>query len=537
MGVDGGSTHFISFAPKELQLRQNKFKYIVIDTYSLICRYVIGSFNSKTYICNKANKPIAEIYFLFIIALRFLENGLVPIFVFDGASPEIKADTLQKRRDAKIKADEKHKEACESSELVLGSELDITIDEEGSDKKDTDDDKIESLPSTTTSDLELDRYIKYLKMSFRLNIANIELAKLLLRWMGLPVVNARGEADPQCAAIATQYPESVIGVLTDDFDTLMYKSVNIIKLPNLGSNILHEYSLNQTLDHMRKKIIQLIKTESDYKEYKDVESKEKYHEDVDQSQKNREKQNYMAKIKKLRFTHQNLVELGCLMGTDYCPGLKVTRSYKGGAVEKRFDTILKIYVNNDMSIDNVLKSLSGTISKQYIERMKAAKDEYSSAKIFDPKEMKINFDKPNLNMIKKICTDIGLVSDSDLIIALNLIQYAFDRYVSDQLHATISNNTVITTHVSNNTNITGKRLIDYNDHDKFSSFASYRAKHARQNSLKLHDPETSRLGIGYSSGHSFSHSSSYRFVHNKQFPEPLNRIPIKIPTANKISIK
>jgi 5'-3' exonuclease len=513
MGVDGGSTHFISFAPKELQLRQNKFKYIVIDTYSLICRYVIGSFKSKTYICNKSNKPIAEIYFLFVVALRFLENGLVPIFVFDGASPEIKYDTLQKRRDAKIKADEKHKEAYETleptPEPTLESEIDI--DEEDSDRKDTDDDKIDT---SNELDLELDRYIKYLKNSFRLNTANIELAKLLLRWMGLPVVNAREEADPQCAAIATQYPESVIGVLTDDFDTLMYKSVNIIKLPNLGSNILHEYSLDQTLEHVKKKIAQVIKTESEYK-IGAVDS---------QDEKNRERQIYMAKIKKLKFTHQNLVDLGCLMGTDFCPGLKVKRTYNSsGMVEKRFDTILKIYINNDMSLENVLKSLSGTISKQYVERMKAAKDVYSTAKIYDPKEMKINFDKPNLNMIKKICTDIGLISDSDLEIALNLIQTAFNRYESDQKFTDVPKPSHHPTRMSGD-NTTGKRLIDYNDHEKFSSFASYRAKHVRQNSLKT----GSESGIGYSG---YMHNSMYghRFVHNRQFPEPLTRIPIKVP--------
>jgi hypothetical protein len=220
------------------------------------------------------------------------------------------------------------------------------------------------------------------------------------------------------------------------------------------------------------------------------------------------------------------------MGTDFCPGLNVKRTYTAGSKnEKRFDSILKIYVNNDMSIENVLKSLSCTMSKQYIARMKAAKDVYSTAKIFDPKEMKITFDKPNLNMIKKICTDIGLISVPDLEIALNLIQSAFNKSDFDQKIATSesSESSDSSHHFVRqlDKHITGKRLIDYNDQVKFSSFASYRAKHIRQSHLKSYNSENYRSVNDSVHGH--------RFVHNRQFPEPMTRIPITVPC--KISDK
>ena len=473
MGVTSGFSCFISYKPENVVLKHDTFKYVVIDAYSLICRYVIGSLNSKTFIVDKFGKKTAEIYFVFIIALRFLDNGIVPIFVFDGSPPHIKVDTIKKRRVVKEKASNLLKEYFGNNnseklidhctEKLTDRSLDNTpknmkMENEQDDMKDE---------SNNDSYENLDTYIKYLKRSFRLNTHNIEYAKLLLRWMGLPVVNAPGEADPQCAAIATEYKHSVIGVITDDFDALMYKSVNILKLPNLGSSFIHEYSREHTIEHIKNKIMAIIQSSSD-PQITNM---------------------YMSiDLQNLKLSHDNLLELGCLMGTDFCPGLKV----KPILNLSRFDTILNMYIKNGMSMDSVLYSMRGTLSKTYISRMLSARDAYKSAKIFDPKKMDISFKKPCIPMIKKICANI--IAGDDLENAMMSIELAYKKY-----------ETSMRDHCPRSV-------------DKFTSFASCRDRYIRGKGLNQYNLCESVLNNG----------TGGQITHRKQFPEPRYRIPITI---------
>src|SRR5579872_2675449 len=109
MGVDGGTKRFMNNSRdiKLLNLNdsadisKHKKNAIVIDGNSIMNRYVIGSFNTGKYIVDKFGNKIAEIYYLFIIAVRFISIGIEPIFVFDGNSPDIKAETVERRRQIK----------------------------------------------------------------------------------------------------------------------------------------------------------------------------------------------------------------------------------------------------------------------------------------------------------------------------------------------------------------------------------------------------------------------------------------------------
>jgi 5'-3' exonuclease len=324
------------------------------------------------------------------------------------------------------------------------------------------DEKKESIYEDPHSHKDIDTYIKYLKRTFRLNMENIESAKLILRWMGLPIVDAPGEADPQCAAIATEYADSVIGVITDDCDPLMYNSANILKLPNLGSNYVNEYSRAKTLEHVRNKILHIIQSSSDRQiteKYKSID------------------------LADFKITQDNFIEIGCLMGTDFCPSLKVKRILD----RSRFESVLELYIRHDMSMDSVLNSMRsrGILSKTYVSRMMCAREAYKTAEIFDPKKMDISFKKPCIRMIRKLCTHV-LASD-DLEDALLLIDSAYKKY-------------------------RGLTCTQYPEPvDKFASFASYRDRYAREKSLK------GRYGNGYDN-----------HVYNKQFPEPRHRMCISL---------
>ena len=110
MGIEGGKK--LLPKPNRLDINEltkgNKIKIykVVIDVASIVHRYTIGSINSGTEICDKDRNKIPEIYYLVIIAIRLLSLGILPIFVFDGSAPDIKADTIKQRRKCKDDAEE-----------------------------------------------------------------------------------------------------------------------------------------------------------------------------------------------------------------------------------------------------------------------------------------------------------------------------------------------------------------------------------------------------------------------------------------------
>jgi flap endonuclease-1 len=210
-------------------------KIIVIDAMHLIHRMVIGLYNTGKIITNCYGCNVSETYFIFKIAIKFLKNCIIPIFVFDSIRPNNKNNILTRRRKVKQKANK------------------IINDMSGNTPY------LENKQPMFKTQQEYDRYIKYIKHSYKINRDNLNLAKFLLKWMGLPIVDAPCEADSQCAAIASMYNDKVIGVLTDDFDPIMHMSINIIKLQNLHSNYFHKYTLNNILLNIENKANSIIR--------------------------------------------------------------------------------------------------------------------------------------------------------------------------------------------------------------------------------------------------------------------------------------
>jgi 5'-3' exonuclease len=437
MGIDGCSTNILSFPPKKLYLNNKKNKYVVIDASSVGYRYGIGSLNSLSYIVDDKGEKVSEQYFFFVIALRFLSAGIIPIFVFDGKNPKSKSDTIDKRRASKNKASDmiikysistRETEGCDFSKDIIDASTDdhvndtlgITLGITGDDTQYVQ--KIEKI--------EQDRnYLKYLKRSYQLNAKNVETSKTLLGWMGVPVIDAPGEADPQCAVIASdrfKFAGDILGVITDDSDALMYRGSSILKLPNLGSNHVDQYTLEDTLYNLSIRIKNIIQHTEDTvlrEMYKDTE---------------------------INFTCENLIDIGCLMGNDYCPAFKFKKSDKMCA-KNRFDNILEIYAKCNMSLDNVLDSMRNFPGKKgcldtsssehgfarlptikqsgdssYIRKVLNAKNVYIHANVFDPNELDISFKCPHISMIRKMCENIILPGDLEK--ALGTIKKAYEHY-------------------------------------------------------------------------------------------------------------
>jgi flap endonuclease-1 len=464
MGVTGGTKNIMGgYIPNKLNLRHItnytescKLK-VVIDAYSVMNRYTIGSLNTGKYIVDKYGNKIMEIYYLLIIAIRFLSIGILPVFVFDGCAPDLKSDTIEKRRQSKDKAEQILEQIKTSGSDSNSNEhtenMFIDIEQESIEHIDTE-------------------LIKYLKRSYRPNITNVQRAKLLLGYMGIPVIDSPGEADPQCAAIASVHTD-VIGVITDDFDALMFMSPNILRMSSLGSNTLEEYTLQSTLDHLHDKIIHIINHSTD----------------------DHLKSLYFDK--QFEITHDNLREICCLMGTDYCPGLKL--KFNG---QDKFEQLLELYVLNDMSIEKVLNSMSDNLNDSYITRMMNSINAYKNAEVLDPRELNITMRKPSIDMVRNNCAEFLHKSEVDKI--CNLLT----KLYNDESHSKVKYDCYSLNNKSKP-----------NQKDVFGSFASYKIRYMRERerkNLSTHDYSSNNIDTCYG----FTSSS-------KSWPEAMYSIPIR----------
>lgn len=124
-------------------------------------------------------------------AIKMLESGVRPVFVFDGKPPEMKQGVNRARREVRQAAAQEHAEAVASE--------DATAEE----------------------------VYKAASRSTVVTREHNESAKALLQVMGLPVVNAPAEAEAACAQLCLE--QLVYASVTEDMDVLTFGSPRQVK--------------------------------------------------------------------------------------------------------------------------------------------------------------------------------------------------------------------------------------------------------------------------------------------------------------------
>lgn len=140
----------------------------------------------------------------FYRTIRLLENGIKPVYVFDGKPPELKGGELTKRaerREEAHKALQKATEAGDQAEMDKMNRRLVKVTKEHNDE-----------------------------------------AKALLKLMGVPYIESASEAEAQCSAMVKA--GKVFGVATEDMDALTF-----------GANILLRH---MTFSEARKMPVQEI---------------------------------------------------------------------------------------------------------------------------------------------------------------------------------------------------------------------------------------------------------------------------------------
>ena len=119
---------------------------------------------------------------LFYRTINLMEHGVRPVWVFDGKAPDEKMKELEKRKERKEEAEEEKKEA-----LAAG---------------------------------DMEKAVKMAGRSVHITSEMVADAKNMLRLMGMPVVEAPGEAEAQCSILAKE--GKVWATVSEDMDSLTF---------------------------------------------------------------------------------------------------------------------------------------------------------------------------------------------------------------------------------------------------------------------------------------------------------------------------
>jgi len=198
MGIDGLPKLIRDTAGKKATKAYNLTSFrgmrVAVDASLMIYQTVIALRASGKDLKNKQGQLTSHIQGLFFKILNFLEKGIIPIFVYDGAPPEIKKKTIEMRNERK-----------EAAKATL-SDL---------------------------SDSEDELYIKKFRESFKPTKEDFKESRILLDLMGIPYIIAPGEADPVCAWLTlrndTHGKKYAKGVCSDDSDMLALGATYLFK--------------------------------------------------------------------------------------------------------------------------------------------------------------------------------------------------------------------------------------------------------------------------------------------------------------------
>ena len=126
---------------------------------------------------------------LFHRTIQFMEAGVKPIWIFDGKPPDLKSTLLDKRKEGKQKAEEEKKEAIENGDFEKAKQM--------------------------------------AGRSIKITSEMMEDAKKLIKLMGMPIIEAPGEAEAQCAELCRM--DLAFGVASEDMDALTFGSNHLLR--------------------------------------------------------------------------------------------------------------------------------------------------------------------------------------------------------------------------------------------------------------------------------------------------------------------
>ncbi len=226
-------------------------KSLAVDSYNIIYQFLSSIRQADgTPLKDGKDRVTSHLSGLFYRTINLTCKGIDLIFVFDGEPPDFKEQEIERRK--KIR-----EEAKEKWEIAL-------------------------------SERKIKEAQKYARMSSTLSDEMIEESKLLLSYLGFPVVQAKSEGEAQCAKICRD--GKAFATASQDFDSLLFGSPRILR----------------NLSISRAESLELIELE------------------------------------KIGLTKEKLILIGLLIGTDYNPGIKGIGPKKAVELVKKTTSLKEI---------------------------------------------------------------------------------------------------------------------------------------------------------------------------------------------------
>jgi flap endonuclease-1 len=176
---------------KTIELSDLKGKTIAIDAYNTLYQFlsIIRDRFTGEPLRDREGRITSHLSGLFYRTANLLENGIDPIFVFDGEPPAFKKKTTEMRNAIKKEAELKLEEA-----KIRGDEEAIR---------------------------------RYAQTTARLTGDMIEQAKTLLTYMGIPIVQAPSEGEAEAAFLTKKGVAWASG--SQDWDSLLFGAKRMVK--------------------------------------------------------------------------------------------------------------------------------------------------------------------------------------------------------------------------------------------------------------------------------------------------------------------
>ena len=256
-------------AGEKIGIDKLKNKTLAFDAFNMTYQFLASVRQyDGTPLMDSNNNITSHLSGLFYRNAKFIEQGLKLIYVFDGVPPEIKHRILRQRKQRKQKA---------------AKELEKAIEKE-----------------------QLDKMRKLSRQTLKLTDEMIYEAKILLRAMGIPVVEAPSEGEAQAAFMAMK--GYAYASVSQDYDSLLFGAPRLIR--NL--------SITGKRRHVRGGMINIEP----------------------------EQIILASALKQMKISRKQLIWLGILVGTDFNEGVKGIGPKKG----------LKI-VQQCTSLEQVIKTV------------------------------------------------------------------------------------------------------------------------------------------------------------------------------------
>lgn len=192
MGIQGLMKLICDYAPSAVKDHgiNNYFgRKVAIDASMSLYQFLIAVRTGDGVLTSSDGETTSHLMGFFYRTIRMVENGIKPVYVFDGKPPVMKSGELLKRAEKRADAEKGLAEAQEKGDAE-----------------------------------NVERFQKRL---VKVTAKHVEECKRLLTLMGIPFIEAPCEAEAQCAALVKA--GKVYATATEDMDALTFGSTVVLR--------------------------------------------------------------------------------------------------------------------------------------------------------------------------------------------------------------------------------------------------------------------------------------------------------------------